>query len=75
VLGALQSPKAQVLTSRQIGVIRRVAEGKTNREIADEFRLSERTVDRHVSNILMRLDVPNRSAAVKYAITHGLVKD
>jgi DNA-binding NarL/FixJ family response regulator len=46
----------------------------TNRAIADALTISDRTVDRHVSNILTKLDLPSRSAATAYAYEHGLVQ-
>ena len=61
------------LTSRELQVLRLVAEGKSNKAIATQLTLSERTVDRHVSNILMKLAVPSRTAATAYAYTHRLV--
>jgi DNA-binding CsgD family transcriptional regulator len=61
------------LTRRETEVIALVARGKTNRAIARELAISERTVDRHVSNILMKLALPSRSAATGYAYEHGLV--
>ena len=61
------------LTSRELQVLRLVAEGKSNKAIAAELMLSERTIDRHVSNILMKLAVPSRTAATAYAYTHRLV--
>ena len=45
----------------------------TNRAIAGVLAISERTVDRHVSNILTKLDLPSRSAATAYAYERGLV--
>jgi DNA-binding NarL/FixJ family response regulator len=54
-------------------VLRLVATGKSNRAIAADLFLSERTVARHVSNILTKLDLPSRSAATAYAFRHGLV--
>jgi DNA-binding NarL/FixJ family response regulator len=61
------------LTSRELDVIRRLAAGKTNRAIAQELSISERTVDRHVSNILTKLDLPSRAAATAYAYQHRLM--
>jgi DNA-binding CsgD family transcriptional regulator/tetratricopeptide (TPR) repeat protein len=60
------------LTPRELQVLRLVATGKTNREIAAELFISERTVDRHVSNILVKLGLPTRSAATAYACEHEL---
>ena len=61
------------LTPREVEVIGLVARGETNRAIARSLSISERTVDRHVSNILMKLALPSRSAATGYAYEHGLV--
>ena len=70
---ALRHRGAPALTRREVEVIGLVARGKTNRAIARELAISERTVDRHVSNILMKLALPSRSAATGYAYEHGLV--
>jgi DNA-binding CsgD family transcriptional regulator len=61
------------LTPRELQVLRLVAAGKSNRGIAAELVLSERTVDRHVSSILTKLGVPSRTAATAYAYSHHLV--
>jgi DNA-binding CsgD family transcriptional regulator len=61
------------LTARELEVLRLVAAGNTNRAIAGELVLSERTVDRHVSNIYAKLDVSSRAAATAYAYEHGLI--
>jgi DNA-binding CsgD family transcriptional regulator/tetratricopeptide (TPR) repeat protein len=58
------------LTPRELQVLRRVSAGKTNRVIADELSLSERTVDRHLSNILTKLGATSRAAATAYAYEH-----
>jgi ATP/maltotriose-dependent transcriptional regulator MalT len=60
------------LTTRECQVLRLIAAGKTNKAIAHELSLSERTIDRHVSNILTKLDVPSRAAATAYACTQKL---
>jgi DNA-binding CsgD family transcriptional regulator len=60
------------LTPRELEVLRLVAAGSSNRAIADELFLSERTVARHLSNILAKLRVPSRTAAAAYAFDHGL---
>ncbi|GGY01058.1 hypothetical protein GCM10007160_31170 [Litchfieldella qijiaojingensis] len=60
------------LTRREVQVLRLIASGKTNKAIAAELSLSERTIDRHVSNILAKLNVPSRAAAAAYAGHHNL---
>jgi DNA-binding CsgD family transcriptional regulator len=61
------------LTRRELQVLRLVAGGETNKAIATELVLSERTVDRHVSNIFTKLGVTSRAAATAYAYKHQLV--
>ena len=61
------------LTPRELQVLRLVTAGKTNKAIAAELSLSEKTVDRHVSNIFTKLDVPSRAAATAYAYEHKLI--
>ena len=62
-----------VLTSRELEVLRHVACGETNKAIATSLFVSERTIDRHVSNILAKLGVPSRAAATAYAYEHDLL--
>jgi DNA-binding CsgD family transcriptional regulator len=61
------------LSPREIEVLRLVAGGATNKAIAADLVLSERTVDRHVSNILAKLRVGSRAAATAFAYEHDLV--
>jgi DNA-binding CsgD family transcriptional regulator len=67
------SADAHRLTARELQVLRLVAAGETNKAIAAELILSERTVDRHVSNIFTKLGVSSRAAATAYAYKHQLV--
>lgn len=60
------------LTARELHVLRLISTGRTNKDIAEELNLSERTIDRHVANILNKLDVRSRTAATAYAYDHGL---
>ena len=60
------------LTARELHVLRLISDGRTNKSIAEELCLSERTVDRHVTNILNKLDVRSRTAATAYAFSHKL---
>jgi putative flavoprotein involved in K+ transport len=61
------------LTPRELEVVRLVAAGRSNREIAAALAISENTVARHVQNILTKLRVPSRTAATAFAFEHGLV--
>jgi ATP/maltotriose-dependent transcriptional regulator MalT len=74
-LDTLTPPKPDdgPLTPREAEVLRLVADGRSNREVAADLVLSERTVERHVSNILTKLGVSSRAAATAYAHRHGLV--
>ncbi len=73
LVGAGQAPRAGGLSPRELEVLRLVAEGRSNKAIAEQLGLSERTVDRHVSNILTKLDVVSRTAATAFAYMHKLV--
>ncbi|HEV8421320.1 MAG TPA: LuxR C-terminal-related transcriptional regulator, partial [Actinomycetota bacterium] len=73
-LSGIAAPKAQGgLTAREVEVLLLVAEGKTNRAIAEQLVISEKTVARHVSNIFTKLGLSSRSAATAYAYEHDLV--
>lgn len=61
------------LTSREMEILLLMAEGKTNQEIADELFIALKTVKTHVSNILSKLNVQDRTQAVIYAFKHSLV--
>ena len=52
-----------------------IASGKSNREIADEMVISEKTVKTHVSNVLSKLNLDDRTQAAIYALKHGLETD
>ena len=74
-LDALAPPAptpARTLTRREREVLRLVATGQTNRAIAARLGLSERTIERHLSNIFTKLDVSSRAAATAHAVRHGL---
>jgi DNA-binding CsgD family transcriptional regulator len=61
------------LTPRELQVLRLVASGSTNKAIAVELGLSERTIERHLSNIFTKLDLSTRTAATAWAYEHGLI--
>ncbi len=61
------------LTAREVEVLRRLAGGKTNNEIAEELYVSVRTVERHVANIYAKVGTRGRANATAYALTHHLI--
>ena len=71
--GGVRSEQPFGLTARELEVLRLLATGRTNRAISEELFLSEKTIDRHVSNIFTKLDVPTRAAATAFAYQHKLV--
>jgi DNA-binding CsgD family transcriptional regulator len=71
-LDRLAGERLNGLSAREEEVLRHIAAGQTNREIADELGISERTVDRHVSNLYTKLDVSTRAAATAWAFEHQL---
>ena len=60
------------LTEREVEVLRLVAAGKTNLEIAEELVIAEGTARRHVANIYEKIGAANRAEATRYALTAGL---
>ena len=70
--GTTSSPDG--LTQRELEILRLLARGKTNRGIAQELVISEKTVASHVSHIFTKLGVTSRSAATAYAYDHDLVQ-
>jgi DNA-binding NarL/FixJ family response regulator len=61
------------LTPREVAVLRFVAAGLTNRQIADELVLSARTVERHIAHIYEKCNLAGRAEATLYAVRHGLI--
>ena len=62
------------LTEREMDVLRQVAAGRNNQEIADELVISEKTVKTHVTNILSKLHLKDRTQAAVYAWQEGIVR-
>jgi DNA-binding NarL/FixJ family response regulator len=63
-----------VLTAREQEVVKLVAEGYTNRQIAHQLVISEKTVERHRANVLEKLGMRDRVELTRYAIRHGLIE-
>lgn len=77
MLGELAHPPEEPLTpdpltERELDVLRLVAHGKSNKEIAEQLGIAEMTVRTHVSNVLGKLHLANRTRAALYALRKGL---
>jgi LuxR family transcriptional regulator, maltose regulon positive regulatory protein len=75
IRGDGDGPGLPGITRREREVLVLLAEGLTNRQIAERLVVSEHTVHRHVTNILRKLDVPSRTAAAAYAVRSGVLDD
>ena len=67
-------PPDELLTERQMQVVKLIAEGMINREIAEELVISEKTVERHRANILEKLGMRDRVELTRWAIRRGLIE-
>jgi DNA-binding NarL/FixJ family response regulator len=74
VLGDTKRELPAGLTEREVEVLRLIAAGMTNNEIAAELFLSAKTVSRHLSNIFTKIGVSSRAAATAFAFEHDLVR-
>ena len=72
VLSGARSPESAGLTDRERQVLGLIASGRSNREIARELHVTEKTIKTHVSNVLLKLGVQDRTQAALYAVRHGL---
>jgi NarL family two-component system response regulator LiaR len=67
-----RDPQADLLTTRELQVLRLIAQGQTNRQIAEELSIAEATTRSHVTRILKKLDVESRTQAALYALREGI---
>jgi NarL family two-component system response regulator LiaR len=65
----------EILTERELDVLGLIAHGRSNREIARDLAISEKTVKTHVSNLLAKLQVADRTQAALYAVREGLIDE
>ena len=70
-----RSPRSRQLTPRESAVLKGIATGKRNQDIAAELYITERTVKYHLSSMFNKLQVQNRTEAVRYAFEHGMIKE
>jgi DNA-binding NarL/FixJ family response regulator len=68
------SPPDELLTPRELEVVKLIAEGLTSDEVAEQLSISSKTVDRHRANVLEKLGMRNRVELTRYAIRRGLVE-
>ena len=69
-----EEPEAPDLSCRELDVLRAIARGKGNKQVATELNISDKTVRNHVSNIYKKLHIYDRTQAVLYALREGLIK-
>jgi DNA-binding NarL/FixJ family response regulator len=69
---AVTAAVASGLTDRELEILKALARGLSNQQIAKEFWVTEQTVKFHLSNIYRKLQVANRTEAARYAYEHGL---
>ena len=72
-VGPAPAPEAGELTRRELEIIRLVAEGRSNKQVAAVLWVTEQTVKFHLANIFRKLDVSNRTEASRWAYAHGLL--
>jgi DNA-binding NarL/FixJ family response regulator len=69
------SKKAAVLTSREMEVLQLIAEGKANKETADELGIGIKTVEKHREHIMQKLDIHDTAGLTRYAISAGIIEN
>jgi len=65
---------AEALTARELEILQLIVEGRSNAQIAAALYISEKTVKNHITNILRKLDLHDRTQAAVFALRHGLAK-
>ena len=70
---AKQGQQNEILTEREIEILKLIAAGFSNKEIGDQLFISHRTVDTHRTNLMKKLDVSNIAGLISYAIRNGIV--
>ena len=70
----LDEPMTKDLSIRETQILRLIAEGKENREIAQALGISVRTVEAHRARIMLKLDLESVTGLVRYAVRHGIIE-
>ena len=73
-LGRGTSDRYELLTTRERHVLKLIAEGKTNRQIAEELDIALKTIDNHRAHLMRKLDIHDQTALVKFAIRRGIIQ-
>jgi len=73
-LGVADDARLVPLSAREMEILQHVARGSSNKEIAHELQISQQTVKNHISSILRKLNVKDRTEAAIYAIRHGWIR-
>jgi len=72
--GKQEKALIEELTKRELDVLKEIAKGKSNKEIASSLFITEKTVKTHVSNLLAKLELADRTQAALYAVRNHLVE-
>lgn len=73
VAGSIQSSKPATLTKREGEILRLLADGKTTRQIAAILKISSSTIQTHIRNIMLKLDLSSTAELIKYALKEGII--
>ncbi|MDE3090987.1 MAG: response regulator transcription factor [Chloroflexota bacterium] len=68
-----ESPQKSILTDRELEILKEIARGRSNEEIAEQLVVSESTVRNHITSILAKLNLANRTQATLYALREGII--
>ena len=73
IVSSKENPSENLLTNREVEILKLIAEGFSNREVGDKLGISPRTVDTHRTNIMEKLEIKNIAGLIRYAIENGYI--